>query len=72
MRRAFFYFPHKEKNTMTLVDKAIEFLKDRKGDEFAQKAVILILIVIAGVSAVGYLGSVIVRMINNGANGLGG
>ena len=36
---------------MKLVDKAIEFLKDRKGDEFARKAVILILIVIASVSA---------------------
>ena len=57
---------------MELVEKMLNFVQDRKGDEFAQKAVILILIVIAGVSAVGYLGSVIVRMINNGANGLGG
>ena len=57
---------------MTLISKMLDFVQDRKGDEFAQKAVILILIVIAGVSAIGYLGSVIMRMINDGANGLGG
>lgn len=41
-----------------------------KGDEYAQKAVVLILIVVAGVGAIGFLGGRIVDLINQAAAGI--
>lgn len=45
-------------------------IQGRKGDEFAQKAVIMILIVLAGVAAVGALGGRIVALLNESAAGI--
>lgn len=55
---------------MNILNKFRSLLHDRKGDEFAQKAVILILIVIAGVGAIGVLGSRIVALLNQAASGI--
>jgi hypothetical protein len=55
---------------MNILNKFRSLLHDRKGDEFAQKAVILILIGIAGVGAIGVLGSRIVALLNQAASGI--
>jgi hypothetical protein len=46
------------------------FVSDRKGDEFAQKAVIVILVVVAGIAAFAAFGSRIVALINQATNGI--
>ena len=46
------------------------FLQDRRGDEFAEKAVIVILVVLAGVAAFAAFGQKIVALINAATNGL--
>jgi hypothetical protein len=46
------------------------FLQDRKGDEFAQKAVIVILVVVAGIAAFAAFGQRIVALINEATGGL--
>jgi len=47
-----------------------KFWYGRQGDEYAQKAVIVTLIVLAGVAAVGLLGSRIVELLNTAAAGI--
>ena len=46
------------------------FLRDRKGDEFAQKAVIVILVVVAGIAAFAAFGQKIVALINQATGGI--
>ena len=46
------------------------FLHDRKGDEFAQKAVIVILVVVAGIAAFAAFGQKIVALINQATGGI--
>ncbi len=46
------------------------FLRDRKGDEFAQKAVIVILVVVAGIAAFAAFGNKIVGLINQATSGM--
>ena len=46
------------------------FLHDRKGDEFAQKAVIVILVVVAGIAAFAAFGQKIVVLINQATGGI--
>jgi hypothetical protein len=46
------------------------FMKDRRGDEFAQKAVIVILVVVAGIAAFAAFGQKIVGLINEATGGL--
>ncbi len=46
------------------------FIHDRQGDEFAQKAVIVILVVVAGIAAFAAFGSKIVGLINQATSGL--
>jgi hypothetical protein len=46
------------------------FLLDRKGDEFAQKAVIVILVVVAGIAAFAAFGQKIVALINQATGGI--
>lgn len=46
------------------------FLQDRRGDEFAEKAVIVILVVLAGVAAFAAFGQKIVALINAATGGL--
>jgi hypothetical protein len=49
---------------------AADLVTGRRGDEFAQKAVIMILIVLAGVAAVGTLGGRIVDLLNQSSAGI--
>jgi len=46
------------------------FLRDRRGDEFAQKAVIVILVVVAGIAAFAAFGQRIVQLIQQATNGI--
>jgi Flp pilus assembly pilin Flp len=46
------------------------FLHDRKGDEFAEKAVIVILVVVAGIAAFAAFGQKILSLINSATAGL--
>ena len=46
------------------------FVSDRKGDEFAQKAVIVILVVVAGIAAFAAFGNKIVGLINQATGGI--
>ncbi len=46
------------------------FLHDRQGDEFAQKAVIVILVVVAGIAAFAAFGNKIVGLINQATSGM--
>ena len=46
------------------------FLHNRKGDEFAQKAVIVILVVVAGIAAFAAFGQKIVALINQATGGI--
>ena len=46
------------------------FVSDRKGDEFAQKAVIVILVVVVGIGAFAAFGGKIVALINEATNGI--
>lgn len=46
------------------------FLKDRRGDEFAQKAVIVIVVVVVGIGAFAAFGGRIVELINEATAGL--
>ena len=48
----------------------IRFMKDRKGDEFAEKAVIVILVVVAGIGAFAAFGQKILALINQATGGL--
>ena len=48
----------------------IRFIADRKGDEFAQKAVIVILVVVAGIAAFAAFGNKIVGLINQATSGI--
>ena len=48
----------------------IRFLQDRKGDEFAEKAVIVILVVVAGIGAFAAFGQKILALINQATGGL--
>ena len=48
----------------------VRFMRDRQGDEFAQKAVIVILVVIAGIAAFAAFGGKIVSLINQATSGL--
>jgi len=48
----------------------IRFLRDRKGDEFAEKAVIVILVVVAGIGAFAAFGQKILALINQATGGL--
>ncbi len=58
----------------TLSSKSFEtlyrFLRDRRGDEFAQKAVIVILVVVAGIAAFAAFGNKIVGLINQATSGM--
>ena len=55
-------------------DKAFQvlyrFLRDRRGDEFAEKAVIVILVVVAGIGAFAAFGQKILALINQATGGL--
>ena len=55
-------------------DKAFQvlyrFLRDRRGDEFAEKAVIVILVVVAGIGAFTAFGQKILALINQATGGL--
>ncbi len=53
-----------------LYNKLITFVADKKGDEFAQKAVIVILVVVAGIAAFAAFGNKIVALINQATNGI--
>ncbi len=53
-----------------LYDKFIQFVADKKGDEFAQKAVIVILVVVAGIAAFAAFGGKIVALINEATAGM--
>ena len=46
------------------------FLQDRRGDEFAEKAVIVILVVVAGIGAFAAFGQKILALINQATGGL--
>jgi Flp pilus assembly pilin Flp len=46
------------------------FLRDRRGDEFAEKAVIVILVVVAGIGAFAAFGQKILALINQATGGL--
>jgi hypothetical protein len=46
------------------------FVRDRKGDEFAQKAVIVILVVVAGIAAFAAFGKKVVGLINQATGGI--
>jgi hypothetical protein len=46
------------------------FLQDRSGDEFAEKAVIVILVVVAGIGAFAAFGQKILALINQATGGL--
>jgi hypothetical protein len=46
------------------------FLLDRKGDEFAEKAVIVILVVVAGIAAFAAFGQKIMALINQATGGI--
>jgi Flp pilus assembly pilin Flp len=48
----------------------IRFLRDRRGDEFAEKAVIVILVVVAGIGAFAAFGQKILALINQATGGL--
>ncbi len=48
----------------------VRFLRDRRGDEFAQKAVIVILVVVAGIAAFAAFGNKIVGLINQATSGM--
>lgn len=48
-----------------------EFVQDRRGDEYAQKAIVVLLVVIAGIAAMRAFGDKIVELIRNATNGLG-
>lgn len=48
----------------------VRFISDRQGDEFAQKAVIVILVVVAGIAAFAAFGQKIVGLINQATAGL--
>jgi len=48
----------------------IRFLQDRRGDEFAEKAVIVILVVVAGIGAFAAFGQKILALINQATGGL--
>ena len=48
----------------------IRFLRDRRGDEFAEKAVIVILVVVAGIGAFAAFGKKILALINQATGGL--
>jgi len=50
--------------------KTLSFSSDRRGDEFAQKAVIVILVVVAGIAAFAAFGQKIVSLINQATAGL--
>jgi hypothetical protein len=45
-------------------------LHDRKGDEFAEKAVIVILVVVAGIAAFAAFGQKIMALINQATGGI--
>ena len=46
------------------------FLHDRTGDEFAEKAVIVILVVVAGIGAFAAFGQKILSLINQATGGI--
>ena len=46
------------------------FLQDHRGDEFAEKAVIVILVVVAGIGAFAAFGQKILALINQATGGL--
>ena len=48
----------------------VRFLRDRRGDEFAEKAVIVILVVVAGIGAFAAFGQKILALINQATGGL--
>ncbi|MFZ5884016.1 MAG: hypothetical protein ACOYYI_09580 [Chloroflexota bacterium] len=45
-------------------------LLDRRGDDYGEKAVILVLVVLAGVGAFGMFGGKVVEMITQAAGGM--
>ncbi len=53
-----------------MYDKLISFIADKKGDEFAQKDVIVILVVVAGIAAFAAFGGKIVALINQATAGI--
>ncbi|MGB8213536.1 MAG: hypothetical protein WCE68_08260 [Anaerolineales bacterium] len=48
----------------------IRFLNDRRGDEFGEKAVIIILVVVGGLGAWAAFGNKIVSLINSATGGI--
>jgi Flp pilus assembly pilin Flp len=46
------------------------FLHDRRGDDFAEKAVIVVVIVLAGVAVFAAFGQKIVALIQSATNGM--
>ena len=55
---------------MKLYLKTINFLHDRRGDEYAQKAVIVILVVVAGIGIWAAFGNKIVSLISQATSGI--
>ena len=54
------------KNRITLCD----LITDRRGDDYGEKAVILVLVVLGGVAAFAAFGSKIADMINQATSGM--
>jgi len=55
---------------LALFLRFIKIIRDRKADDFAEKAVILVLVVLAGVGAFAAFGARIVDLINQAASGI--
>ncbi|MBI1793398.1 MAG: hypothetical protein HYR70_04315 [Chloroflexi bacterium] len=50
--------------------RAFDLIVNRRGDDYAQKAVILVLVVLAGVAAFAAFGGKIVDLINQATSGI--
>jgi hypothetical protein len=54
----------------TLLRRMAALILDRKADDFGEKAVILVLVVLAGVAAFSAFGSRVVDLINQATSGI--
>jgi hypothetical protein len=50
--------------------KLIDLILDQRGDDFGEKAVILVLVVLAGVAAFAAFGGKVVQLINQATSGI--
>lgn len=57
-------------NTMNHRIGLCDLITDRRGDDYGEKAVILVLVVLGGVAAFAALGSKIADMINQATSGM--